>query len=74
MAKNGEYHTKVHKLRISGKEDGWLHPIVKGEYPFDTYHIDYLGPLPSTKKEYRYLFIVIAVFTKFVYIYTICHI
>jgi len=48
------------------KGEGWLHPIPKEECPFDTYYIDHLGPLPSTKKEYHYFFIVIDAFTKLV--------
>ena len=37
-----------------GKQDGWLHNIDKGELSLDTYHTDHLGPIPSTKKSYRY--------------------
>lgn len=45
-----------------------MHPIPKGETPFDTYHVDYIGPLPSTK-NYRHIFVVIDAFTKFVWLY-----
>lgn len=55
--------------RKSGKLEGYLHPIPKGEIPFDTYHVDHLGPLPSTKKKYRHLLVVIDAFTKFVWLY-----
>lgn len=55
--------------RKSGKKEGWLHPIPKGEKPFDTYHVDHLGPLPSTKKNYRHLFVVIDAFAKFIWLY-----
>jgi len=55
--------------RKTGKRESWLHPIPKEECPFDTYHINNLGPLPSIKKEYHYLFIVINAFTKFVWLY-----
>lgn len=41
----------------------------KGEVPFDTFHIDHLGPLASTRKNYRYVFVVIDGFTKFVWLY-----
>jgi len=37
--------------RKIGKEEGLLHPIPKGERPFDTYYIDHLGFLSSTKKR-----------------------
>lgn len=53
-----------------GKQDGLLNTIDKGELPFDTYHVDYLGPLPSTKKSYRHIFVVIDTFTKFVWLYS----
>lgn len=35
----------------------------------DTYHLDYLGPLPSTKKNYNHILAVIDGFTKFVWLY-----
>lgn len=55
--------------RKSGKQEGYLHPIPKGENPFDSYHVDHLGPLPSTKKKYRHLFVVVDAFTKFVWLH-----
>lgn len=48
----------------SGKLEGWLHPIDKEGVPFGTYHIDHLGPIPSTKKKYSYIFVIIDGFTK----------
>lgn len=50
-----------------GKNEGLLNPIVKGMVPLDTYHIDHL--MPSTRKTYNHLFVVIDAFTKFVCIY-----
>ena len=55
--------------RKNGKMEGWLHPIPKGGLPLDTYHIDHLGPLPSTKKAYKFIFVVIDAFTKFVWLH-----
>jgi len=55
--------------RKTGKSDDWLHPIPKGDRPFDTYHVDHLGPLQSTRKKYCHLFVVIDAFTKFVWLY-----
>lgn len=52
-----------------GLQDGWLHPIDKGGGPFDTYHVDHLGPLPTTQKRYVHIFAVIDAFTKFVWLY-----
>lgn len=55
----------------SGKQEGLLHPIPKGDEPLNCYHCDFLGPLPSTKKCYKYLFTVIDAFSKFVWIYPV---
>jgi len=55
-------------MKKTGKLEGFLHPIAK-EAPLDTYHIDHLGPLPSTHKKYQYIFAVIDAFTKFVWLY-----
>lgn len=52
----------------SGKKEGFLHAIPK-EMPLDTYHIDHLGPMPSTKKNYRHILVVVDAFTKFVWLY-----
>ncbi|KYM99687.1 hypothetical protein ALC62_09603 [Cyphomyrmex costatus] len=41
------------------KQDGHLHVIEIGELRLVTYYIDHLGPLPSTRKDYKYMFIVI---------------
>jgi ribonuclease HI len=57
--------------RKSGKQEGLLHPIPKGDKPLDCYHCDFLGPLPSTKKCYKYIFTVIDAFSKFVWIYPV---
>lgn len=54
----------------SGKLEGFFQPIPKGDTPLDTYHIDFLGPLPSTNKNYNYLLIVVYAFTKFLWIYS----
>lgn len=55
--------------RKQGKCEGYLNPIAKGEVPLDTYHIDHLGPLPSTKKNYRHIFVVVDSFSKFTWLY-----
>jgi len=56
--------------RKQGKQEGFLNPIAKGEIPLDTYHIDHLGPLPSTKKSYNHIFLVIDSFSKFTWLYS----
>jgi len=34
-----------------------------------TYHVDHLGPLESTHKDYKHILAVIDAFTKFVWLY-----
>jgi len=55
--------------RKQGKQEGHLNMIEKGEFPLDTFHIDHLGPLPTTKKSYKYIFAVVDAFAKFVWLY-----
>ncbi|GFS58341.1 transposon Tf2-9 polyprotein [Trichonephila clavipes] len=38
--------------RKSGKREGFLNPIPKDETPLHTYHVDFIGPLESTNKNY----------------------
>ncbi|GBM63762.1 Pro-Pol polyprotein [Araneus ventricosus] len=52
-----------------GKKEGLLHPLQKEDTPLHTYHIDHLGPLESTNKNYKYVLAIIDAFTKFVWIY-----
>ncbi|UYV80217.1 hypothetical protein LAZ67_18002059 [Cordylochernes scorpioides] len=42
----------------------------KSDTPLDTYHIDHLGPLASTRKDYNYLLVITDGFTKFTWIYS----
>ena len=51
--------------RKQGRQEGLLNTIDKGELPFDIYHVDHIGSLPSTKK----IFLVVDAFTKFVWLY-----
>lgn len=57
--------------RKAGKQEGLYHPIDKSGGPLHTYHMDHLGPLPSTAKSYRYVFMVVDAFSKFVWLYPI---
>lgn len=54
---------------VSGKIQGDLHCIPKGDLPFDTIHVDHLGPLVETKKKNKHLFVVVDGFSKFVKLY-----
>ncbi|GFW11735.1 hypothetical protein TNCV_43701 [Trichonephila clavipes] len=53
----------------SGKQEGFLHPLVKDDIPLNTYHIDHLGPLATSSKNYTLILAVIDSFTKFVWLY-----
>ncbi|GFX49007.1 hypothetical protein TNCV_2797981 [Trichonephila clavipes] len=53
----------------SGKQEGFLHPLVKDDIPLNTYHIDHLGPLATSSKNYKFILAVIDSFTKFVWLY-----
>lgn len=55
--------------RKSGKQEGLLHPIPKESFPLDTLHLDHLGPMPSTNKNYNYILTIIDAFSKFVWIF-----
>jgi len=55
--------------RKRGKKEGELHSIPKDDLPLETYHIDHLGPLQSTNKNYKHILCVIDAFTKFVWLY-----
>ncbi|GFT71540.1 hypothetical protein TNCV_18311 [Trichonephila clavipes] len=48
---------------------GFLHPLVKDDIPLNTYHIDHLGPLATSSKNYKFILAVIDSFTKFVWLY-----
>ena len=55
--------------RKQGKKEGFLHPLHKESTPLHTYHIDHIGPLESTNKNYKHILVVIDAFTKFVWLY-----
>ena len=52
-----------------GKKEGLLRLIPKGHAPLSTYHVGYLGPMSSTAKSYKYLFVIVDGFSKFMWIY-----
>lgn len=53
----------------TGKGEGFLHPIPKGNLPFQTIHIDHYGPLEKTRHQNKFILLVVDGFTKFVKIY-----
>lgn len=54
---------------VSGKSEGTLHPMPKGYLPFETIHIDHLGPLDRHTTVKKYIFLVVDAFSKFVRLY-----
>lgn len=57
--------------RKSGKPEGKLHPIAKEPLPLDTFHIDHLGPMTSTGRQYNHILAIIDAFTKFVWLFPV---
>lgn len=51
--------------RKQGRQEGFLHPIDKGDAPLMTCHVDFLGPMEATSKGYKHIFAVIDGFSKF---------
>ncbi|GFY47036.1 transposon Tf2-6 polyprotein [Trichonephila inaurata madagascariensis] len=54
-----------------GKIEGFLNPIAKEDVPLSTYHVDFIGPLPSTNKRYQHILTIIDAFTKFTWLYPV---
>ncbi|GFY19948.1 transposon Tf2-9 polyprotein [Trichonephila clavipes] len=63
--------TKTEELSIrrGEREKAFLNPIPKEDLPLSTYHVDFIGPLPTTNKNYNHIFTVIDAFTKFTWLY-----
>ncbi|GFY15817.1 retrovirus-related Pol polyprotein from transposon 17.6 [Trichonephila clavipes] len=55
----------------TSKKEGFLNPISKESIPLSTYHVDFIGPLPSTNKSYQHIFTVVDAFTKFTWLYPV---
>ncbi|GJQ68671.1 hypothetical protein Trydic_g17211 [Trypoxylus dichotomus] len=49
-----------------GPREGLLHNIDKGNKPFNTLHIDHLGPLEKSKQYHRHILVTIDAFSKFI--------
>lgn len=54
-----------------GKKEGFLYPINKEPVPLDTFHMDHLGPMPSTNKNYAHILAIIDAFTKFTWLFPV---
>lgn len=57
--------------RPRGKQPGLLHPIPVGRRPFDTMHLDHVGPFIITSKGYKYILTLVDNFTKYVIFYAV---
>ncbi|GFS49854.1 enzymatic polyprotein, partial [Trichonephila inaurata madagascariensis] len=55
----------------TGKKEGFLNPISKVNIHLSTYHVDFIGPLPSTNKSYQHILTVVDAFTKFTWLYPV---
>lgn len=52
----------------TSKRSGFLHPIPKGNIPFQTLHIDHLGPFVKSKKGNSYILGIVDGFSKFIFV------
>lgn len=57
--------------RKAGRQEGLYNAIDKGDAPLQTYHVDHLGPLPSSAKNFKYIFVVVDSFTKLVWLFPV---
>ncbi|GFU15104.1 transposon Tf2-6 polyprotein [Trichonephila clavipes] len=65
-------HEKGHFSSAKTEEiEGFLNPIPKEDVPLSTYHVDFIGPLPSTNKRYQHILTIIDAFTKFTWLYPV---
>uniref|UniRef100_A0A2S2P0Y9 RNA-directed DNA polymerase n=1 Tax=Schizaphis graminum TaxID=13262 RepID=A0A2S2P0Y9_SCHGA len=54
-----------------GMRPGYLHPIPIGKRPFDTVHIDHVGPFVTTPNGFKYVLTLVDNFTKYISLYTV---
>lgn len=60
------YHKKP-----KGKKEGYLNPIPKGNIPFDTLHMDHLGPFNTSSGGKKYILVIVDGFTKFTFLHAV---
>ncbi|XP_033170526.1 uncharacterized protein LOC117147645 isoform X3 [Drosophila mauritiana] len=54
---------------FSCNQEGYLNCIDKGDAPLHTLHIDHLGPMDSSAKQYKYILATVDAFSKFVWLF-----
>ncbi|GFX23402.1 transposon Tf2-9 polyprotein [Trichonephila clavipes] len=63
----------TYKIVNAQESDEYIRTIKKllqeEDLPLSTYHVDFIGPLPTTNKNYNHIFTVIDEFTKFTWLY-----
>ncbi|GFT98526.1 transposon Tf2-6 polyprotein [Trichonephila clavipes] len=69
MSKREIQQKKTNKK--TGKKEGFLNPISKESIPLSAYHVDFIGPLPSTNKSYQHIFTVVDALLKFTWLYPV---
>lgn len=57
--------------RPRGKMPGYLHPIPIGKRPFETVHVDHVGPFITTKAGKRYILVMVDNLTKYVPLFAV---
>lgn len=55
--------------RKCGKQEGYIEQLDKGEKPLDTLHLDHIGPIDITQKQYKYILTAIDGFSKYTWIF-----
>lgn len=58
----------IHNKKL-GKQEDFLHCIDKGDTPLTTLHVDHLGTLDSTSKNYKYIFAMVDGFSKYTWLF-----
>lgn len=56
-----------------GRRPGLLHPVPLGRRPFETVHVDHVGPFVTTKEGNRYVIVFVDNLTKFVVLYSVAN-
>ncbi|GFV25544.1 hypothetical protein TNCV_1148141 [Trichonephila clavipes] len=63
----------TYKIVNAQESDEYIRTIKKllqeEDLPLSTYHVNFIGPLPTTNKNYNHIFTVIDAFTKFTWLY-----
>lgn len=55
----------------TGRTEGLLHSLPKGDLPFITIHVDHFGPVDRSHATKRHVLVVIDAFTKYVRLYAV---